>query len=615
MNKPLLAALTCSAAIGIFAESTATNETPLVVVKATRMGSPVDRSGATQTFLTSKIIEKANYADTLQALQGLPGMSITQDGGPVQRSTLFLRGAKGNATKVLINGVSMNDNSAFGGADLAQFPIKLIDRIEVLRGPQGVLHGADAMAGVINIITKKGSEKPSVFLNAEAGSYNTCQAGVGTSGNINGLGYYAYAEKFHTGGFSAYDEKLGGGRENDAFDRKTLYAQFDMTPTENTFINLMVQHENSMIEFDSGVIENGPETNQEQTFVSTETGVLLRDGQLISKLMLGLLDQERDTTDPAWGDNTYKLQTYNIGWQNNLFINQQEFIAGADLEYSEADTSNLSAKKDMYVCGLYAEDHITLSENWFATVGIRRSHHGDYAGHTTYHTDTAYTIPLTKTRLHGAYGTGFRSPTLSELYDNSWGNANPNLQPETSKGWEIGFDQPLSKKTTAGVTYFQTDYDDFITYVGFLIPNENINSASTEGVETYIDIQLLDNLTVRNSYTYQDNDDQSAGNGFEIRRPEHMASTSINYDPTEKWNLHLTLTYRGASDDTNFNIFPAAPVKNDAVTLVNLATSVQVTEKVNLFGRINNLLDEDYETVYGYNTARLGVYGGINISF
>jgi vitamin B12 transporter len=601
---------------GICAETTNTVNTSRIVVTATRMLSPADLSGGSQSVLTSDMIEQAGFANTLHALQSLPGISITQDGGPGQRSTLFLRGAKGNAAKVLINGVSMNDNSAFGGADLAQFPVELIERIEVLRGPQGVVHGADAMAGVINIVTKKGSDKPSVFLNAEGGSYNTWQTGIGVSGKTNGLGYYAYAEKFHTGGFSAYNEKLGGGREDDAFDRETLYARFDIAPTENTFLNLTIQHEEANIEFDSGTtIENGPETDQKQTFISTETGIRLWNEQFVSKLFFGLLDQTRDTTDPAWGNNNYKLQTYTVGWQNNLLLDRQEIAFGTDLEYSEADTSNLTGKKDMHIVGFYAEDRITLLDGWFATVGIRRSQHSEYDGHTTYHADTAYTLPVTETRLRGAYGTGFRSPTLSELYDNSWGNANPNLQPETSEGWEIGFDQPLTENITAGLTYFQTDYDDFITYVGFGLPNQNIDSASTEGIETYLNMQVLDNLSLRTSYTYQDNDDKSAGNGFEIRRPEHQASASVNYEPTQKWNIHLNVTYRGKTDDTDFNTFPATPVKNDAVTLVDLASSYQLTEQIKLFGRINNLLDEDYETVYGYNTARLGIYGGIKLVF
>jgi vitamin B12 transporter len=613
MKKLILAALSGCLFAAARAETTNTVTNPdQIVVTATRMLSPADLYGGSQNVLTAKMIEQAGYADTLQSLQNVPGISITQDGGPGQRSTLFLRGAKGNATKVLINGIPMNDNSAFGGTDLAQFPVNLIERIEVLRGAQGVLHGADAMAGVINIITKKGTEEPAIFLNAEAGSYNTWQTGIGTSGKTNGLSYYAYAEKFHSGGFSTYNEKLGGGREDDAFDRETLYTQLGITPTENTFFNLMIQHEHANIEFDSGTIENGPETDQEQTFVNTEMGVKLWNEQLVSKFTLGLLDQTRDTTDPAWGDNQYKLQTYNIGWQNNILLERQEIVFGSDLEYSEADTSNLIKKQNMSIFGLYAEDRITLHENWFSTIGVRRSHHSDFNGYTTYHADTAYTIPTTETKLRATYGTGFRSPTLSELYDNSWGNANPNLQPETSKGWEIGFDQPLSENITAGLTYFQTDYDDFITYVGGL-PYQNINRASTEGFETYLNLQLLDNLNIRSSYTYQDNDDKSAGNGFEIRRPQHQASIFINYEPTAEWNIHLNINYRGSTDDTDFSSY--TPVKNDAVTLVTLASNYQLNEKIQFFGRINNLLDENYETVYGYNTARIGMYGGIRVTF
>lgn len=615
MNRHIITAL-CVACCGAFATPTNTTEnTARVVVTAIRMLSPAGLYGGSQSVLTAEMIERAGSADTLQSMQGLPGIFITQDGGAGQRSTLFLRGAKGNAAKVLINGIPLNDNSAFGSADLAQFPVSLIERIEVLRGAQGVLHGADAMAGVINIITKKGAEEPSIFLNAEAGSYNTWQAGAGTSGRANDLSYYAYAEKFYTGGFSAYNEKLGGGQEDDAFDRETLYTQFGMTPTENTFINLMIQHESASIEFDSGTIERGPKTDQEQTFVSAETGGRLWDNQFVSAVTFGLLDQTRDTTDPAWGDNQYKLQNYTLGWQNNLLLERQEIVFGSDLEYSEADTSNLIKKRNMYIFGLYAEDRITLRENWFATLGLRRSHHSDFDGHTTYHADTAYTLPATETKLRATYGTGFRSPTLSELYDNSWGNANANLQPETSKGWELGLDQPLSENITAGFTYFQTDYDDFITYVGWGLPNQNINRASAEGCESYLDIQLLDNLSVRNSYTYQDNDDKSSSNGFEIRRPQHQVSVSINYEPTTEWNIHLNINYRGSTDDTDFTAFPATPVKNDAVTLVTLASSYQLTKQIQLFGRINNLLDEDYESVYGYNTARLGVYGGIRLKF
>ncbi len=619
--RKLIAAACCAAALGATAETTNTVQTiDRIVVTATRMLSPVDYSGSSQSILTGERIEQAGYSDTLKALQSLPGISITQDGGSGQRSSIFLRGAKGSATKVLVDGIPINDNSAFGGADLSQFPVFLIERVEVLRGPQGVVHGADAMAGVINIITKKGEGKPSVFLNSEAGSYNTWKTSLGTSGATNRLNYYACIEKYHTDGFSSYSEKQGGGREDDAFDRETLYTKIGIIPAENTFINLMVQHEEGKVDFDTSsflgaIIENGAKTEQEQTFLSTEFGAKLWDDQLVSKFMLSVFDQTRDTTDPGWGNTYYDLETYGFDWQNNLLFDRQEIVFGADYEYSEANSSGLASKEDMGIFGVYLEDRITLRDNWFVTFGVRRSEHSEYKGKTTYHADTAYIVPLIKTKLRAAYGTGFRSPTLSELYDNSWGNANPNLQPETSKGWEIGIDQPLTKNAAVGITYFHTDYKNFITYVGWGLPNENIDEASAEGIEIYLNYQIMSNLNVYSSYTYQDNDDKSSGNSFELRRPEHQLSAVLNYAPTPKWNINLNVTYRGSTDDMNFSAFPATPVKNDACTLANLATSYQLTEQIKLFGRINNLLDEDYETNYGYNTARLGVYGGLSLKF
>jgi len=605
---------------GVHAETThSVTDATRIVVSASRMLSPAGYSGSSQSVLTGESIEQAGYPDTLQVLQGLPGISIVQDGGPGQRSSIFLRGAKGNATKVLVDGIPINDNSAFGGADLSQFPVDLIERVEVLRGPQGIVHGADAMAGVINIITKKGEEKPSVFLNAEAGSYNTWKMGLGASGATNGLNYYACVEKYHTDGFSSYSKKQGGGREDDSFDRETLYTKIGIIPTENTFINLRVQHEEGSVDFDTssflGVIENGAKTEQEQTFLSTEFGAKLWDDQLVSKFVFSLFSQTRDTTDPGWGDTDYDLETYTLDWQNNLLLDRQEIVFGTDYEHSEANSSGLASAEDMGICGVYIEDRATLLDNWFATFGVRRSEHSEYKGKTTYHADTAYIVPVTETKLRAAYGTGFRSPTLSELYDNSWGNANPNLQPETSKGWEIGLDQPLIKNATVGITYFHTDYKNFITYVGWGLPNENIDEASAEGIEIYLDYQIMSNLNFYSSYTYQDNDDKSSGNSFELRRPEHQVSAVLNYAPTPKWNINLNVTYRGSSDDMNFSAFPATPVKNDACILANLAASYQLTEPIKLFGRINNLLDEDYETAYGYNTARLGVYGGLSVKF
>jgi vitamin B12 transporter len=219
--------------------------------------------------------------------------------------------------------------------------------------------------------------------------------------------------------------------------------------------------------------------------------------------------------------------------------------------------------------------------------------------------------------MKGTFGTGFKAPTLYQLFSPPlWGDpvGNKDLKPEKSKGWDFGIEQELLKnKVALGATYFRNDFKDLIQYEmgqGYI----NIAKAKTEGVELFLSVKPVDDLTVRVNYTYTDTEDKTTGETL-IRRPKNKIGLDLNYHFLNKGNVNIGVIYVGKRDDKDFSISPPRRVKLDQYTLVNLAASYDISKNFQLFGRVENLLDKDYEEVKGYGTPGLSIFGGIKLSF
>lgn len=619
MKKLLIIALGCLilSATGSFAEVVVLDP---IVVTATRTETPLSQVASSVTVITSEEIEAKQQQLAIDILRDVPGVNIARTGGPGGAASIYLRGTENKHTLVLIDGVEANNPSAVGGvADLTNLSSDNIEQIEVVRGAQSVLYGSDAIGGVINIITRKGQGKPQGYASLETGSFNTQTGKVGFSTGSEKGHFSLSAARTKSDGFSSANEK-NGNTEDDSYEKTSLGFNAGIRPSQTFELNIGANYSNSDNEFDYGFssppidAENYQDTKELTGHIEGVAHLL--DDRWKVKLGASHTDIERITEEESWGISRFVGKKNKFELQNIVTLNEfNTLVMGIENETEKAETSN-GQKDSATNNAIYAENQFKY-DNFSTTVGLRHDKHDEFGGHTTWRVAPVYIVETTKTKLKGSVGTGFKAPTLYELYapgfydwfDPSiyYSVGNENLKPEESLSWDLGIEQPLFQNAVIlGVTWFQNQIDNYIDY-DFVAGYRNSHNIRTQGVESTVQVFPSEYFDVLFSYTYTDTKNEEDGSRL-LRRPLHNASVGINIIPTEAVRVNTNLRYISERDG-----YQDAQLK--AYTLVNMAASYQVKENLQLFGRVDNLLDKSYEEVAGYGTAGISGYAGIKLTF
>ena len=607
-----------------------------VVVTATRVETPIEEIASSMTVISSKEIERKQKTTVLEALRDIPGLDVVQTGGLGSHTSIFLRGANSEHTLVMIDGVEVNDPISPGRSyDFAHLTVDNIERIEVIRGPQSTLYGSDAIGGVINIITKKGEGRPKFFASAEGGTFMTSRESTGVSGGNSWINYSLGLSRFDTNGISAANKK-DGNYERDGYENTSLSARLGFAPQENLDVDFILHYINAKTDLDNsgGVGGDDPNyvQNAKQFLFRPQVGLSLFDNRWMQRLGFSITEHNRDCKnkkDPQhpfeFAKGYYDGLLLKFDWQHNIQLHKTNGLTFG-LEYEEEEGKSkwedqwglsLFPKKTANTKGYYIQDQIKLWDRFFATLGVRIDDHSRFGTETTYRIAPAYLIKETGTKMKGTFGTGFKAPTLYQLFSPPlWGDpvGNKDLKPEKSKGWDFGIEQELLKnKVALGATYFRNDFKNLVQYEsgqGYI----NIAKAKTEGVELFASAKPIDDLTLRINYTYTDTEDKTTGETL-IRRPKNKIGFDLNYRFLKRGNANLGVIYVGKRDDKDFSISPPRRVKLDQYTLVNLAASYDISKNFQLLGRVENLLDKEYEEAKGFGTPGLSIFGGIKLSF
>jgi len=608
-----------------------------IVVTASRIEESPKEVASSVTVITEKEIENRKARTVFEVLRSVPGLDVRQSGGPGKLTDIFIRGAKSEHTLVMIDGVEMNDPMSTGrGYDLSKLTVDNIERIEIVRGPQSTLYGSDAIGGVINIITKKGEGKPKFFFSGEGGSYHTYLGTVGLSGGTKLVNYSFGISHFDTKGFSAANKKYGN-TEKDGHRNTSFSTRLGLTPIEPSEIDLILRYMDSKTDLDLGGGANKDDPNYvlelRELFLRTQGRLLLFDGLWEQKLGFSLADHDRDYRDKQdplhpfdSSKGTYDGTMLKMDWQHNLFFHKTNTLTlGVEYEKEKGEFRYFSEsmwgpyesvfpEKSASTKAFYFQDKLSYYESFFATLGLRVDDHSRFGSKATFRIAPSYLFKKTGTRIKGTYGTGFKAPTLYQLFApaTAWGPiGNPNLKPEKSKGWDGGFEQFLfGEKVSLGATYFRNDFKDLVDFdwvQGYI----NIDKARTEGVEFFISVCPIEDLTLSANYTYTDTEDKETKEKL-LRRPRHKGGLNLGYRFLDKGNINLNLIYVGRRDD-----FTPYPKRGEVggYTLVNLASSYDIHKNFQIFGRIENLFNKKYEDVWGYGTAGFSIFGGIKLKF
>jgi len=645
MNKKLWLILgTASGAIagsGVLHAQSAATQTEVVVVTATRGSDGVraDVLGTSFSVLEPEDLENRQVRYVSDVLRDIPGISVSRTGtlgGPTQ---VRMRGAEGNHTLVLIDGMEASD-PYLGEFDFATLIADDVARVEVLRGQQSALYGSDAIGGVINYITLGGREAPGVRARVEGGSFGTADFSARAAGVSGALDYAFSGGYTTTGGVPTARE----GRRDVGSDNTAASARLLFTPSDVLRVKAIARYSRTDAETNDQDFDFPPGP--------TYGYVIDSDGEYENRAVYGLLRGEHDSLDGRW-TNALSLQAVDAeregffdggdrygdegGRQRYSFESTLRFgndslkhsLTGAfdyeREEFQDTDpdhTPEQRAQRTTTNKGLVLQYEATVNERIGFGAALRRDENDRFDDDSTYRVQGSYRFE-NGVRLHAATGSGIKNPGLFELFgfDPDSFVSNPNLKPEKSTGWEIGVGQRFAQgRASIDVTYFDNELKDEISTVflpSFVFSPVNLETDSTqEGVEVSFSADASETWTIDASYTYLD---AKQNGGEEVRRPPHIASLNVAWQaPDERFGVDLTVRYNGETLDNDFRdpfAFEAQFVTLKSYTLVNLGADWKVSDTVQVYGRVENLLDEDYEEVFTYRTSGIGAYAGVRLRF
>ena len=610
-----------------------------VVVSATKTQTPYYTLASSVSVITSEMISKRQLGTVVDVLREIPGISVSQQGGPGKLSKVFIRGANSNHTLVLLDGIVMNDASSTDNAfDFSTLNTNDIERIEVVRGPQSTLYGADAVAGVVNIITKHGVGRPKYSIEAESGSNKYYKGNLSALGTYGDLGYSFQATRYQSDGISAADSKYGN-TEKDGYSNTGFTSNIDYSIEQNARLNLFYKYTKAKADLDQldetfTLFTDDPNYtyNLEEQLFKGGADISLFEGTWKQQLnasyikrnshYLDLPDQIRMNTS---SEGFYNSERIKFDWQNNLQLNRANLMTVgietaneiASTEYNSSSFgTNTFPEESIRTTSFYLQDQVNFFNSLFASVGLRYDNNEKYGGITTFRIAPAYYIASTGTKIKATYGTGFKAPSLYFLFEPVYGN--PNLKPEKSRGFDFGFDQFMqNEELQFGITYFNLQLRDMFGYDANF-KEINIAKASSQGAEFYAKYSLNNGLSINANYTYNQTKDEYSGsedyNQPLIRRPKNQASVNLNYEPIQELNINAEIKYTNGIYDKDFSVYPAQRVKLPDYTLINISASYKLLEYLMLTGRIENLTNKKYEEVLYYGTLGRSFYAGFNFT-
>ncbi len=613
-----------------------------VVVTATKMETPSREVASSVTVITEADLARTRKSTVLDALEDLIGLSITQNGGPGGAASVFIRGAGSEDTLVLLDGVELNDPiNPSRSCDLAHLALSQVERIEILRGPQSPLYGSDAMGGVINIITRKGRGRPRLDLSTSAGSYGTWASDLGFSGSAGRSDYSFGLSYARTTGFSAASDRYPGNTEPDGYRNLTLSGRFGFAVRENIDLDVMVRSISARSAIDDFGGPYGDDPNAIQDYTATLARIQARGlflgNRWEQKLSISWMHSDRtlfnppDDAHPLEGeDGTYTGRLIKLDWQNNFFLGpSQTMTAGLELgqeagrsDYvstgpAGTDESSFPSEK-AGTGGIYVQDQWKVGGSLFLAAGARLDIHSRTGAALTFRLAPAWVIEATGTKLKATIGTGFKSPSLYQLFapPTAWGPiGNINLLPERVTGWDAGVEQDIVRdRLRFGVTYFQNSFRDLIDF-DYVQGYINIGRAGTHGVEVSLDSRPLgpgESLRLKASYTRLIARDEVTGEAL-LRRPRDKVSAEVGSRLFRRVDLSASLLYVGKRLDQEFSVYPYEDVPLAGYTLLGAVISTPVSRGLDLYVRLDNILNARYEMVWGYGTPAFSFVVGLRL--
>jgi vitamin B12 transporter len=631
-------------------------ETREVVISATKTPVPVSQVTSAVEVITEEQMKQRKLRTVAETLRWAQGLAVNQSGGPGTSVDVRMRGGTPEQTLVLIDGAILN-SATIGTYDFSNLTTDNIERIEILRGNQSMLWGSDAMGGVINITTKRGRDTPNVSAFSEYGSFNTLREGANLAGKKGLLDFAGSISRWDATSFSAINYRRGA-TERDGFHNWQGSARLGAELPNQGRLEFSFRWMKGITNFDgfsfnpitfqsdpADVLGGKSQSTQyvfagnysqpitswwsQKLTMSRATDNLLSNGGTVERNLV------TGTTGPVGFPFQSRIATTSnrIEWQHNVQLSKLLLLTagyqfreqiGENVDFLNP-TSSVPSKTVSSHAG-FADAQLNLWDRLFGTAGIRQDEYNVFGSATTYRTTAGYLHKETGTKLRGSYGTGFRAPTINQLFFPGFGT--PNLQPEKSQGLDVAIDQTLfNDRVVLNVGYFWTRYRNLILSVfdptvctdplSFGFCAQNAGLARAQGVEASAKFKLVQDqpwiksLDLMFQYTYTDTENLTSGQDTRLPKwPLNQWSTILSFQPIEALRANLEGRFVGQRYNNVGNIGSIG-----SFSVWNVSATYDVNRSMQVYVRADNIFNRQYEEVLFFGTPVRSVFGGMRINF
>ena len=588
-------------AIPVYSEEPV-EELPPIEVSSSRLKTTKEKYAGSITVITQEEIKKSGMPKVENILRNQLSLGVFKQGGVGGQSTIRMRGANAKNTLVIIDGARVNGNTT-GEFDFRNLNTENIERIEILRGPQTTIWGADAVGGVINIITKKGRGAPTHTLSFEGGSFGTYRETLGSSGSVDDVDYSVSASRTDISGYSDFNENRGA-TEKDGYENTSLSSRVGTSFSGDGRAEFIGRYTRSYSDVDN--------TTGDKEFRDTEIEsfyLALPVSKSITpwwKIKLNPnMSYDVNEPDTEGSDDQIFNRTYIADLQNNIDINEYlSAVFGLEFRARNGRNNRRGFSQNTFNQGYFLQSQFDWQDRVLLTAGFRKDLNDTLDDSLTYKFEGSYNFKQWDFKLRGAYATGFRVPTFNELTFPGFGN--PNLKPESSKSFEVGMDKDLlNRLVRVELTFFNIEFENLIENN----PAVNIGRAKSRGIEAHAGIQLPYNLYLSNNYTWTEAVNEIDDTPLR-RRPKHQYSATLSHNWRNKLFTQLGINARSGvlDDDTETRTVPG-------FATVRVSMSYKFNKNLELNVRGENILDKEYEEIARRSTSDAAAYAGFTYTF
>jgi vitamin B12 transporter len=577
-----------------------------ILITPSRFAQPIEKVGSAVTVVTEAEIEARKEPNLLETLRNVEGLQVIQTGGPGRTTGMFLRGASPNQTLVMVDGIPVNEANS-GLFDFADISTLSVGSVEIIRGPQSVMYGADAMGGVINIISKKIDEELQSSFTFEAGTYNTQRYVAKASGGNEIIRGSAGLSFFTSDNISVANRKRGNP-ENDPYDNLSFVGSIEADLPAEIEVKGTLRYTRARTSLDTFDFERGMvdalDFAQRRDSVQSSLSITRDFDWWTPTLLMGIISDSFEGMDSDNEFNNYEFESLTTSIQQQNVLEFSETLTGlAGYTYKRTDGENVgSFDERREVQSVFYEQQYSPIEETTVGAGIRYDHDSTFGDVTTYRMFFAQVVPALKSKLRSSYGTGFRAPTFNDLYFP--GFSNDQLAPEKSRGFDAGVTSNFYS-IQSDVTFFRTDYRNLIAFNTETFTPENLNRANVQGFETRLSWKEFSWFEPTISYTYMDSENEETGSSLP-RRARHQGGFGILTEPLEKLKVSAFATFMADRTDSGGGSM-------DDYFVVSGTAQYEVYEGIAPFIRVQNLFNRDYEEVPGFGTLGASIFAGIQI--